>query len=159
MKATNPAILFICWGNICRSPMAEEVARVKATQEHVTNVSFTSAGVSAEEAGHPMDPRAVAVLRDAGYPVGPHTARKVTAQEILDADLVIGMEELHLTKLRQLVPHADHLYLLTDFNPNALPGSEIEDPWYGDADDFVTTLHQIEAAMPELIRRAHELQG
>jgi protein-tyrosine phosphatase len=159
MSTTTPVILFICWGNICRSPMAEEVARAKAAQERLAHVSFTSAGVSAEEAGHPMDPRAVAVLRDAGYQVGPHTARQVTAQEILDADLVIGMEEVHLTKLRQLVPHADHLYLLTDFDPNSLPGSEIEDPWYGDADDFVTTLRQIEAAMPELIRRAHELQG
>jgi protein-tyrosine phosphatase len=159
MSPTTPVILFICWGNICRSPMAEEVARAKAAEERLAHVSFASAGVSAEEAGHPMDPRAVAVLRDAGYQVGPHTARKVTAQEILDADLVIGMEEVHLTKLRQLVPHADHLYLLTDFDPNSLPGSEIEDPWYGDADDFVTTLRQIEAAMPELIRRAHELQG
>ncbi len=159
MTSTNPTILFVCWGNICRSPMAEEVARAKAAQDGVTKVSFISAGVSADEAGHPIDPRAVSVLRAAGYQVGPHTARLVTAQEVFDADLVIGMEELHLTKLRRLAPHADHLYLLTDFNPDALPGAEIEDPWYGEADDFVTTLDQIEAAMPELIRRARELQG
>ncbi len=104
-----------------------------------------------------MDPRAAAVLKDAGYPIGPHTAHRATAEEIDDADLVIGMESLHLTKLRQLAPHADHLYLLTDFDPDAAPGSEIEDPWYGDDSDFVVTLHQIEAAMPELMKRAREL--
>jgi protein-tyrosine phosphatase len=149
--------MFVCWGNICRSPMAEMIARAKAAEEGYHGVVFTSSGVSAEEAGNPMDPRAVTVLKKAGYPVGPHTAHKVTAQEIEDADLVIGMESLHLTKLRQLAPHADHLYLLTDFNPDAVPGSEIEDPWYGDDSDFVVTLHQIEASMKELMKRVREL--
>jgi protein-tyrosine phosphatase len=156
---SSPTILFVCWGNICRSPMAEVIARSKAAGEYLNGIEFTSGGVSAEESGHPMDPRAVAVLTQAGYRPGPHTAHKVTAQEIDDADLVIGMEALHLSRLRQLSPHADHLYLLTDFNPNAVPGSEIEDPWYGDDSDFVTTLHQIEAAMPEVMKRARELLG
>lgn len=155
--STSPQIMFVCWGNICRSPMAEMVAHAWAIREDVHGVTFTSSGVSAEEAGNPMDPRAVAVLKEAGYSVGPHTAHRVNATEIEDADLVIGMETLHLTKLRQLAPHADHLYLLTDFDPDAVPGSEIEDPWYGDDSDFVVTLHQIEAAMPELMKRAREL--
>jgi protein-tyrosine phosphatase len=153
----QPEILFVCWGNICRSPMAEVIATQKAAHDGVSAVKFASAGVSAEESGNPIDSRAVAVLQQAGYRVGAHSARQVSAQEVLDADLVIGMETLHLSRLRQLVPGADHLYLLTDFNPNAVPGSEIEDPWYGDADDFVVTLHQIEAAMPELMKRAREL--
>ncbi len=154
-----PRILFVCWGNICRSPMAEVIARSKAASEHVAGIEFSSGGVSSEESGHPMDARAVAVLTQAGYRPGPHQAHKVSAQEIDEADLVIGMEALHLTKLRQLSPHADHLYLLSDFDPNAVPGSEIEDPWYGDDSDFVITLHQIEAAMPEVVKRARELLG
>ena len=154
---TSPQIMFVCWGNICRSPMAEMIARAWAIREDVHGVTFTSSGVSAEESGNPMDPRAVALLQAAGYPIGPHTAHRVTATEIEDADMVIGMESLHLTKLRQLAPHADHLYLLTDFDPDAVPGSEIDDPWYGDDSDFVVTLHQIEAAMPELMKRAREL--
>jgi protein-tyrosine phosphatase len=153
----SPEILFVCWGNICRSPMAAAVARAKAFHEGLSKVTFTSAGVSNEEAGHPMDRRAVATLTNAGYQPGPHTAHQVNAAEIDRADLVIGMEELHLAKLRALVPHANHLYLLTDFDPDALPGSEIDDPWYGDSSDFVVALHQIEAAMPELMKRAREL--
>lgn len=150
-----PEVLFICWGNICRSPMAAVVAAAKAAPEGLA-VTFTSAGVSNEESGNPLDPRAVKVLTRAGYQPGPHSAHLVTADEVLAADLVIGMEELHLDKVRQLVPGAKHLYLLTDFDPNAVPGSEIADPWYGDEDDFVITLRQIEGAMPEVMKRCRE---
>ncbi len=154
---SNLEILFVCWGNICRSPMAETVARTKATHEGLSGVTFASAGVSAEEVGHPMDPRAISTLLQAGYHPARHAAHQVSPEEIHHASLVIGMEEVHLTKLRALVPHAKHLYLLTDFDPNSLPGSEIDDPWYGDDSDFVVALHQIEAAMPEVMKRAREL--
>lgn len=157
MSVDKPGILFICWGNICRSPMAEMIARNKAAHEGLAAVSFTSAGVSGEENGNPMDARAAAILQRTGYTVAPHTAHKATADEVRQADLVIGMETIHLDRIRQLAPDATHLYLMSNFDPNALPGAEIEDPWYGDSDDFETTLRQIEAGMPELIKRAREL--
>ncbi len=157
MSTSAPTVLFVCWGNICRSPMAEMVARSFAARDDLNGVTFTSAGVSAEESGNPMDPRAVTVLKEHGYPVGAHTAHKVTAAEVEAADLVIGMEELHLARIRQLAPQAQHLYLMTDFDPNATPGSEIEDPWYGETDDFQVTLTQLEASMRELMKRSREL--
>lgn len=149
-------VLFICWGNICRSPMAEVVAKAMAGRDGLNGVAFASAGVSAEEAGHGIDPRAIATLQSAGYQPGPHVAHKVTAEEIRDADMVIGMQPIHLRKIKELVPEAHPLYLLTDFDPNAVPGSAIEDPWYGDDSDFQVTLDQIEAAMPEVLKRARE---
>jgi len=155
---TEPDIVFVCWGNICRSPMAEVVATARAAREGLHGITFASAGVSAEEAGHPMDPRAVATLRAAGYaPSDDFRAHRITADEATSAAMLIGMEELHLSRLRQLVPGAQHLYLMTDFDRNAVPGTGIEDPWYGDDADFVTALAQIEAAMPEVIKRAAEL--
>ncbi len=150
-------IKFICWGNICRSPMAEVVAKAHAARERLKGVTFSSAGVSAEEAGHPMDPRAAATLRAAGYTPGPFTAHRITVEEVHSAAILIGMEQLHLEKLRQLVPGAHHLYLLSDFDRDAVPGSAIEDPWYGDDSDFEITLKEIEAAMPEVLKRAAEL--
>lgn len=157
---SDPAqIVFVCWGNICRSPMAEVVAKAFAAREGLREVEFSSAGVSAEEAGNPIDPRAAAALRAAGYTPGPHTAHKITADEAASAALLIGMEPLHINRLRQLVPQAHHLYLLTDFDRSAVPGSGIEDPWYGDDADFEIALKQIEAAMPEVIKRARELVG
>jgi protein-tyrosine phosphatase len=150
-------IKFVCWGNICRSPMAEVVAREQAAREGLHGVTFSSAGVSGEEAGSPIDPRAAATLKAAGYHPGPFTAHRITADEAKSAALLIGMEELHLTKLRALVPRAHNLYLLSDFDRNAVPGSPIEDPWYGDDSDFDITLEEIEAAIPEVLKRAKEL--
>jgi protein-tyrosine phosphatase len=154
---SDPDIVFVCWGNICRSPMAQVVATARAAHEGLHGITFGSAGVSAEEAGHPMDPRAVSTLRAAGYSPGEFVAHRITAEEARSAAMLIGMEQLHISRLRQLVPDAHNLYLMTDFDSNAVPGSGIEDPWYGDDEDFVTALHQIEAAMPEVIKRAAEL--
>ena len=156
---TAPEVLFVCWGNICRSPMAEVVAKQWARRDGLNAVNFTSAGVSNEEAGHPMDPRAVATLTAAGYRPQPHTARLVTADEVRSAAMVIGMERTHLRRIRQLVPDIGPLYLLTDFDPNSIPGTEIDDPWYGDDSDFIVALKQIEAAMPGLMKRAHQLHA
>ncbi len=156
---TAPEILFVCWGNTCRSPMAEVVAKQWAQRDGVRNVNFTSAGVSVEEVGNPMDPRAVATLVAAGYHPAPHTARLVTADEVRSAAMVIGMERIHLRRIRTLVPDIGPLYLLTDFDPNAIPGTEIDDPWYGEDADFVVALKQIEAAMPGLMKRAAELEA
>jgi len=153
----SPDITFVCWGNICRSPMAEVVAREHAEREGLHGVTFSSAGVSAEEAGHPIDPRAAATLTAAGYHPGAFTAHRITEDEAKSAAMLIGMEELHLSKLRALVPEAHNLYLLSDFDRNAVPGTPIEDPWYGDDSDFETTLSEIEAAIPEVLKRAREL--
>ena len=154
-----PEVLFVCWGNICRSPMAEVVAKDWARRDGLSGVTFTSAGISNEEAGHPMDPRTVATLTAAGYHSAAHTARLVTAAEVDAAAMVIGMERLHLRRIRQLVPDAGPLYLLTDFDPNSVPGTEVDDPWYGDDSDFAIALRQIEAAMPGLMRRAQRLHA
>lgn len=150
-------VLFVCWGNICRSPMAERVALGWAGKERLGPVSFTSAGVSSEETGHAMDPRAARTLRAAGYDPDGHVAHQVTRQEVREADLVIGMEDIHLERIRRAVPEAANLYLLTNFDPDAVPGSQVPDPWYGPESGFEETLASIEAAMPELMRRVREL--
>lgn len=151
-------VVFVCWGNICRSPMAERVARGWADREGLTGVRFTSAGVSSEETGNPIDPRARAVLTREGYDANHHRAHRITAADIADADLVIGLEQLHVDRMRRLVPDATNLSLLTDFDPAAEPGSGIDDPWYGDAEGFNDTLASIEAAMPGVLARVKDLQ-
>lgn len=152
-------VVFVCWGNICRSPIAERVAQGQAEREGLHDVRFTSAGTSSEELGEPIDRRAQRVLAAAGYSSGGHRAHQISADEIRAADLVIAMEELHLSRLRRLVPDADNLALLTDFDPEAAPGSGVPDPWYGPASGFDDTLSAIESAMPGVMDRVRELQG
>ena len=153
------SVLFVCWSNTCRSPMARIVAKTMADRENLSGVRFTSAGLSAAQAGNGMDPRAVAALQAAGYKPGPHASHRVTPEEIRAASMVIGMQPIQLRKIKQMAPDARTLYLLTDFDRNAMPGSAIEDPLYGDDSSFEVTLHQIEAAMPGVLKRVRELRA
>lgn len=145
------SIVFVCWGNICRSPMAERVAEKLAADRGVDDLVFTSAATSREEIGAPIDDRAVAVLRRHGYRTGGHAAHQITRAEIEGAELVLAMEDIHLRKMLAIAPGADNLALLTDFDPEAEPGSGIDDPWYGPGSGFERTLASVEAAVPGLL--------
>ena len=150
-------VIFVCWGNICRSPMAERVAVAYAERDGLTGVEFTSAATSSEELGEPMDPRAARTLRQHGYHADDHVAHQIDRTELDSADLVIAMEDLHVQRLHRIDPDADRITLLTDFDPAAEPGSGVPDPWYGSESGFLDTLAAIEAAMPGIIDRARSL--
>lgn len=151
-------VAFVCWGNICRSPMAARVCERWVADEGLDGVEITSAGVSDEEVGNPMDRRARAVLDAHGYRSAGHRAHRITRAEIEDADLVIAAEPLHAEMMRRVTPAAG-IGLLTDFDPGAEPGSGVPDPWYGTPEGFEGTLHAIESAMPGVISRIRELRG
>lgn len=152
-------ILFVCWGNICRSPMAEQVARAAAAEQGVA-ADFDSAGTSTEELGNPIDPRAARTLRDHGYQPGDHVAHQVDRGEIEDADLVVAMEDVHLRRMESMTGGSlpATVRLLSDFDPAAEPGSGVPDPWYGGQDGFEDTLAAIEAAMPGLLEHIRGLE-
>jgi protein-tyrosine phosphatase len=150
-------VIFVCWGNICRSPIAERVAERLAAEEDLPGVEFSSAATSTEELGEPMDPRAEAVLRRHGYRTGDHVAHQIQADELADADLVIAMEPLHIDRMRR-IGDTSKVALLTDFDPDAAPGSGVPDPWYGSAEGFEDTLSAIESAIPGVLDRVRALQ-
>ncbi len=152
-------VVFVCWGNICRSPIAERVARRKAEEAGLSDVEFTSAATSDEELGAPMDRRAAAVLRDRGYDPDSHVAHQVDAAEIAAADLVVAMEDLHIDRMRRVAPDADNFSLLTDYDPAATPGTGVPDPWYGSPAGFYDTLSAVEAAIPGVLDRVRSLQS
>jgi len=152
-------VVFVCWGNICRSPIAERVARRAAERAGLTEVEFTSAATSAEELGAPIDERAASVLRGGGYTYDGHVAHRIDADELAAADLVIAMEDIHVDRLRRLAPNADNVYLLSDFDPDAEPGSGLLDPWYGPDSGFSDTLAAVEAAVPGVLDRVQQLHN
>lgn len=151
-----PRIVFVCWGNICRSPMAERVA-MRWLDDAGVPARVTSAGVSDEEGPAPMDRRARAVLERAGYDGAGHTAHQIDAREIASADMVIAAEPMHIAAMRRLSPVADNLHLISDFDPSKKPGTPLPDPWYGPDSRFVATLHAIEAAMPGIVDAVRDL--
>jgi protein-tyrosine phosphatase len=152
-------VVFVCLGNICRSPMAERVAERAAADAGITGVEFSSAGTISEEYDDPMDRRAAAVLEKHGYRHADHQARRITAAELESADLVVAMEDSHVRSVLELATDPSKVSLLTDFDPDAEPGSGVPDPWFGSDAGFSDTLTAIEAAMPGLLDRIRDLQN
>lgn len=150
------SVIFVCWGNICRSPMAEFVAR-KVFSDEGLDARITSAGVSDEEHGGPMDSRARSVLKSHGYPCSGHNAHQIDGSEIMSADLVIAAEPRHIQMMKRMAPDADNLRLIRDYDPKCTPGTSLPDPWYGSADGFEDTLDAIEAAMPGIVDEVRSL--
>lgn len=138
-------LAFVCWGNICRSPMAERVARKMARGTDVE-----SFGISTEELGNPIDRRAARTLTAAGYDASGHRARQITREDLLANDLVVAVEPFQVDRLLRIAPEAN-VALLNDFDPAKPKGTPLIDPWYGDDAGFADTLADIEAAMPGIL--------
>jgi protein-tyrosine phosphatase len=155
-------LMTVCTGNICRSPIAEVVLRDRFEAAGLgEKVVVDSGGISDEEVGNPVDPRAVRVLRDAGYAVPRRTAHQVTDADIAGRDLLLAMTAQHARRLRTQAPDAAsaaRVRMYRSFDP-AAPSLEVvdesaldvEDPWYGGPDDFLATLEQVEAAADAIV--------
>jgi protein-tyrosine phosphatase len=143
-------VTFVCTGNICRSPMAEKMFADQLRRRGLGDaVRVTSAGTGNWHVGDGADVRAKRVLRDHGYSTD-HRAAQVD-DDHLSADLVVALGRNHLRMLRQLGVEDERVRMLRSFDPRS--GShalDVEDPYYGDHDDFVEVLTVIEAALPGL---------
>lgn len=148
-------ILFVCTGNICRSPTAEGVARALAEKQGVGHLfEFDSAGTLGYHAGEPPDPRAIAAAAKRGYDLAPLRARQVTEKDFFRFDYVLAMDHDHLRVLEKLCPstHKDGLGLLLDYD-DSTPADEVPDPYYGGPEGFEAVLTLVENATSQLIRR------
>ena len=124
-------VLFVCHGNICRSPMAEYVLRdMVQTLGREGEFVIDSAATSCEELGNPVYPPARRSLSEYGIDCSGKTARRVTARDYERFDLLIGMDEENMRELRRrFSPDREgKLHLLLDFTDRR--GEDISDPWY-----------------------------
>ncbi len=142
-------ILFLCHGNICRSPMAEFVFRDMAGEE----VYCESKAVSAEEIGNPIYPAAARMLRQKGVPFGNHRARQITRADYDAFDCIVVMEEYNLPRLFRIIGSdpAGKVHRLLDFTDT--PG-DIEDPWY--SGNFERVYEQIREGCAALLKRTRD---
>ncbi|MBC6458479.1 low molecular weight protein-tyrosine-phosphatase [Actinomadura sp. HBU206391] len=152
-------VTFVCTGNICRSPMAEQVLRHHAEEEGL-DVEIDSSGTGGWHIGDGADHRAVRTLTDGGYRSA-HSARQFEPLWFGRYDLIVALDQSHLEALRSMAPDADALArvrLLREFDPDAEAGGDLDvpDPYFGDDDGFVHVLGLIEAAVPGLLETIRE---
>lgn len=138
-------VLLVCMGNICRSPTAEEVLRVKARQAGLS-IAFDSAGTENYHIGEPPDPRSVRHARSRGYDLTALRARQVHASDFQEFDLILAADEINLRELRRRCPQERHHRLALFLGDVALP-----DPYYGESDDFEKVLDLVEKQALRLV--------
>lgn len=148
-------ILFVCTGNICRSPTAEGVARALAEKQGVGHLfTFDSAGTMGYHSGEPPDRRAIAAAARRGYDLTPLRARQVTEKDFFRFDYVLAMDRGHLKVLEKLCPAEcrQGLGLFLEYGGKT-PEDEVPDPYYGGPEGFDYVLSLVENAADQLIRR------
>ncbi|GAA4942648.1 protein-tyrosine phosphatase [Actinomycetospora succinea] len=145
-------VVFVCSGNICRSPVAEKVFRARLADAGLTDaVTVSSAGTGDWHVGEPMDRRAAATLRDRGYETR-HRARQIDP-DLLAADLLVAATRDHARDLVSAGADPERVVLLRAFDPEAPEGAEVPDPYYGGPGGFDEVMDMVEAAMPGLVAR------
>jgi len=144
-------VLFVCTGNICRSPTAEGVFRHMAEAAGIKVVT-DSAGTHGYHIGDPPDPRTVAAARARGIDLSALRARKVTRADFDDFDLILAMDRGHLAHLLAMRPKHSRaeVRLFLDYHPDAAI-QDVPDPYYSDADAFTHVLDLAEATSHAII--------
>ena len=141
-------ILFICSGNICRSPMAEYMLKQRLGRNSTWKIC--SAGVMAG-AGISASQSAMKVLKKRGIDMSAHISRQVTRELVDEASLIIVMTIGHFEEMRMSFPDAEQkLFLLNSFNPKA-KNRDVADPMGANEDFYSEVYRQIEMALPGLI--------
>ncbi len=174
-EGTAPArrIVFVCTGNICRSPMAEVVLRRLAGRHRLADGSrladslvVSSAGTGGWHIDEPMDPRAAAALAARGYRDHGHRARAFDPAWLPDLGLVVCLARRHRQTLLGLARarvgddrHAERLVLLRSFDRTAGGAVDVPDPFYGDAAAFEHCLDLVETGCRGLVRHLADAVG
>ena len=134
-------VLFVCLGNICRSPMAEYILKDMVKKKGIENRFYiSSAATSYEEIGNDMHYGAKDKLDEMGIPYTKHKARRIEKQDYEKYDYIIGMEERNIQNIIRIVGNdkENKVYRLLDFSKNP---RDIADPWY--TGNFTVTYNDI----------------
>lgn len=146
-------VVFVCTGNICRSPSAEAVLRHLVEEAGLSSqVAVGSAGTSGWHVGDDADPRTLRALRSRGYQLR-HAARQFRPHWFDEHELVVALDEEHRRDLRRMRPGAE-VRLLREWDPEG--SGDVPDPYYGDAAGFELVLDMVERSCEGMLE---ELRG
>ena len=146
-------VLFVCMGNICRSPTAEGVFRHQVEQASLdSQISIDSAGTHAYHVGNPPDGRAQSAALKRDVDLSDQRARRVSTDDFLTFDYVIAMDESNKDDLLAICPegYEDRIHLFLDFS--GCDETEVPDPYYGQGRGFEIVLNLVEDASNGLLK-------
>jgi len=146
------SILFVCLGNICRSPLAEGVFRA-VLAESGRDILLDSAATSGWEVGSPPDPRSITVAASHGVDISGQKARKVVVGDFSRFDLILGMDRSNIRDLKALAPAAAHdrIHLFLEFAHGK--ARDVPDPYYDGAEALASVYRMIREASEALATR------
>jgi protein-tyrosine phosphatase len=154
-------ILFVCLGNICRSPTAEVVLRTIAARETPElELEVDSAGTAGYHVGEPPDPRTRAAALRRGYDLSGRRARIVEPEDFERFDLILAMDRQNLSVLQRRAPAGarSRVRLFLEFAPEA-GTAEVPDPYYGGPNGFEEVLDLVESASRRLLHHVKNLSS
>lgn len=148
-------ILMVCLGNICRSPLAEGLMRLKMQSRGYSEVIVDSAGTGGWHVGQAPDKRSIAVAKKYGIDISSQCARKFEQEDFEKFDYIFAMDKSNLNDILALANNEKqkskaHLFLTF---AGITPLQEVPDPWYGDDSDFESVYHLLEKACEQAALR------
>jgi protein-tyrosine phosphatase len=147
------SVLFVCLGNICRSPLAEGAFRAEAERQGL-DVEVDSAGTGDWHVGRPPDPRAAAVALKNGADISHLRARQVAPDDFLRFDHIVALDAENLADLKRIEPNGGkaRLSLLLD-HVEGREGEAVADPYYGESEHFDVTWRDVTEGARGLARK------
>jgi len=146
------SILFVCYGNIMRSPMAELMLLRALSESHLRDITVLSAGIHATP-GTEAHPRARLAARELGLSLDQHRSRLLTAEMVAQADVVFAMDFQNQAELLTRFPQAhDKIFLLSDYAEGAQRGRAIADPYFGDQNETSRCYAVLQTCVNNLVK-------
>lgn len=147
-----PSVLFVCLGNICRSPLAEAALRYHAHNAGI-DIHVDSAGTANWHTGKGPDPRSCDEALRHGIDISGYRARQVSPQDFLRFDRIVALDAANFADLQKIAPSSPRatVSLLLD-HVTGMEGQDVADPYYGGPEGFVVTWDQVSQAAQQIVQ-------
>lgn len=152
-------VLFVCLGNICRSPAAEGIFGKKVSENGLSeNIEIDSAGTAGYHIGEMADSRMIKHCKERGYDITPHRARQLSHKDLVEYDLILAMDRSNYSNIKRLDRNnefSDKIKMMTDF-VTSIKATEVPDPYYDGPKEFHFVIDLLEDGSNNLLKYVTE---